>query len=126
MYGADSICIEVNTTQGDCLPMGGTPRCYQRQVVQQNGVDQLAFSISVRGKQMMITGMLAIKISTQNIFTGRLGSTHWCRDSEVLRTTDGFLFCPSQDEILLRVEAEDISTVQQLPEPGTQHINMHT
>ena len=50
VYGADSICVEVNATRGDCLPMGGTPRCYQRQVVQQNETDELAFSINVRGK----------------------------------------------------------------------------
>ena len=51
VYGDDSICVEVNTTLGDCLPRGGTPRCYQRQVVQQNETNELAFSINVRGKQ---------------------------------------------------------------------------
>jgi len=34
VYGEGSICVEVNATQGDCLPQGGTPRCYQRRVVQ--------------------------------------------------------------------------------------------
>ena len=53
VYGADSICVEVNTTRENCLPMGGTPRCYRRQVVQQNETDQLAFSINVHGKQMI-------------------------------------------------------------------------
>ena len=56
VYGDDSICVEVNTTLGDCLPRGGTPRCYQRQVVQQNGMNELAFSINVRGKQAIVCG----------------------------------------------------------------------
>jgi len=47
------------------------------------------------------------------------GSSYWCRDSEVLDTSDGFVFCPSLDEILLRVSREDISPVQNLPMPGT-------
>jgi len=47
------------------------------------------------------------------------GSTHWCRDSEVLDTSDGFVFCPSRDEILLRVAMGDILPVQNLPEPGS-------
>ena len=56
VYGDDSICVEVNTTLGDCLPRGGTPRCYQRQVVQKNGTDEFAFSINVRGKQTNTCG----------------------------------------------------------------------
>ena len=56
VYGDDSICVEVNTTLGDCLPRGGSPRCYQRQVVQQNGTNKLAFSINVRGKQAIVSG----------------------------------------------------------------------
>ena len=51
VYGAGSICVEVNTTLGDCLPLGGTPRCYQRQVVQQTTTDELAFALNVNGKQ---------------------------------------------------------------------------
>jgi len=47
------------------------------------------------------------------------GSTHWCRDSEVLDTSDGFVFCPSHDEILLRIATGDILPVQNLPEPGS-------
>jgi len=46
------------------------------------------------------------------------GSTYWCRDSEVLKTNNGFLFCPLRDEILLRVTTEDISSVQSLPVPS--------
>ena len=56
VYGDDSICVEVSSTLGDCLPRGGTPRCYQRQVVQQNGTDELAFSINIRGKQANACG----------------------------------------------------------------------
>ena len=52
VYGEGSICVEVNATQGDCLPQGGTPRCYQRRVVQQATTDQLAFSINVGGKKI--------------------------------------------------------------------------
>jgi len=51
VYGAGSICVEVNTTLGDCLPLGGTPRCYPRQVVQQTTTDELAFSLNVNSKQ---------------------------------------------------------------------------
>ena len=50
------------------------------------------------------------------------GSTYWCRDSEVLETSDGFVFCPSRDKILLRVSEEDISPVQNLPVPGTYYM----
>jgi len=50
VFGEGSICVEVNTTLGDCLPMGGTPRCYQRRVVKETATDQLAFSINVGGK----------------------------------------------------------------------------
>jgi len=50
VYGEGSICVEVNSTRGDCLPMGGTPRCYQRQVVQQTTSNQVAFSINIGGK----------------------------------------------------------------------------
>ena len=46
-------------------------------------------------------------------------STHWCRDSEVLNTSNGFVFCPSRDEILLRVSVGDILPVENLPVPGT-------
>ena len=54
VYGDDSIGVEVNTTLGDCLPRGGTPRCYQRQVVQQNETNELAFSINIYGKQALV------------------------------------------------------------------------
>jgi len=50
VYGEGSICVEVNATQGGCLPQGGTPRCYQRRVVKETATDQLAFSINVGGK----------------------------------------------------------------------------
>jgi len=40
----------------------------------------------------------------------------------VLETSDGFVFCPSRDEILLRVSEEDISPVQTLPVPGTYYM----
>ena len=46
-------------------------------------------------------------------------STHWCRDSEVLNTSNGFVFCPSRDEILLRVSVGGILPVENLPVPGT-------
>ena len=49
VYGEGSICVEVNSTLGDCLPLGGTPRCYQRQVVQQRTTNQMAFAINVQG-----------------------------------------------------------------------------
>ena len=52
VYGEGSICVEVNATEGDCLPLGGTPRCYQREVVQKPTTDQLGFSIKVGGKQI--------------------------------------------------------------------------
>ena len=47
------------------------------------------------------------------------GSTYWCRDSEILNTSNGFVFCPSHDEILLRIAVGDILPVQNLPVPGT-------
>ena len=50
VYGESSICVEVNSTRGNCLPMGGTPRCYQRQVVQQTTTNQVAYSINISGK----------------------------------------------------------------------------
>ena len=37
----------------------------------------------------------------------------------MLKTSDGFVFCPSRDEILLRVSAGDILPVENLPVPGT-------
>ena len=40
----------------------------------------------------------------------------------MLETSDGFVFCPSRDEILLRVSEEDISPVQNLPVPGTYYM----
>ena len=40
----------------------------------------------------------------------------------MLETSDGFVFCPSRDEILLRVSEEDISPVQTLPVPGTYYM----
>ena len=40
----------------------------------------------------------------------------------MLETSDGFVFCPSRDEILLRVSEEDISPVQSLPVPGTYYM----
>ena len=49
VYGEGSICVEVNSTLGDCLPLGGTPRCYQRRVVQQRTTNQIAFAINVQG-----------------------------------------------------------------------------
>ena len=51
VYGEGSICVEVNSTLGDCLPLGGTPRCYQRRIVQEPTTDQIAFAINVGGKQ---------------------------------------------------------------------------
>ena len=50
VYGEGSICVEVNSTLGDCLPLGGTPRCYQRRVVKQRTTNQVAFAINVQGK----------------------------------------------------------------------------
>ena len=56
VYGENSICVEVNsTTLGDCLPLGGTPRCYQRRVVQQPTTNEVAFAINVGGKQNLFT-----------------------------------------------------------------------
>ena len=49
VYSDDSICIELNTTMVDCLPLGGSPRCYQRQVVRETQTDRLAFSITIDG-----------------------------------------------------------------------------
>jgi len=71
VYGEGSICVEVNATQGDCLPWGGTPRCYERQVVQKATTDQLAFSINVGGKE-------ALSISTKYILAsgGSRGDFH--------------------------------------------------
>ena len=47
-----------------------------------------------------------------------LGSQYWCKDSEILHTDHGFLFCPPVDEVLLRVPKEEITSVEQLPKPG--------
>ena len=40
----------------------------------------------------------------------------------MLETSDGFVFCPSRDEVLLRVSEEDISPVQTLPVPGMYYM----
>ena len=37
----------------------------------------------------------------------------------MVNTSNGFVFCPSRDEILLRVSAGDILPVENLPVPGT-------
>ena len=50
LYSEGSICVEVNSTRGDCLPLGGTPRCYQRRVVQQPTTDNVSFSINIDSK----------------------------------------------------------------------------
>ena len=76
VYGEDSICVEVNSTLGDCLPLGGTPRCYQRRVVQQPTTDQMAFAINVGGKQNMFTRSKQTNTTTTS--TSTTSAEHIC------------------------------------------------
>ena len=54
VFGANSICVEVNETtpsDPDCLPIPGMgiPQCHPRQLVKDNGTDELAFNITING-----------------------------------------------------------------------------
>ena len=46
------------------------------------------------------------------------GESYWCRNSEILWSEEGLLFCPSIDGILLRVPQEDAVVVEDIPIPG--------
>ena len=52
VYGEDSICVGFHMIVDDCLPAHGTPRCYQRQVVEDVETNTLAFNIVINGKQL--------------------------------------------------------------------------
>ena len=74
VYGEGSICVEVNSTLGDCLPLGGTPRCYQRRIVQQPTTNEVAFAINVCGKQNMFTRSKIANTTTT--FTSTTSTEH--------------------------------------------------
>ena len=46
------------------------------------------------------------------------GETHWCRDAEILQSEEGLLFCPSVDDVILRVSQDNIIFIENIPVPG--------